>query len=195
MNIGLIFGVIVAMLLMGLIIVFGYQQITNIQRLQEEAEIIKAMEGLQTAVERVHSLSGETSEPFMLSFPGVVRKVCFLPAYRGERISTKKSRLLTDLRSVIDGTSQEKYQVSNNLLNMRMAPNPQGFGYIDKNLTLLVFMQNKLAPGKFENIPHLEPTKKTGLTGPEVLCVEPRSRIWLQRRFDETGAWVDVEAA
>ncbi|MBN2330827.1 MAG: hypothetical protein JXC85_03355 [Candidatus Aenigmarchaeota archaeon] len=194
MNIGLIFGVIVAMLLMGMIIVFGYQQITNMQLLQEQAQIKKSIEGLAAAVERVHSLSGETSEPFTLTFPASVGKVCFLPAYRGERVSVKKSRLITDLRNVIEGTSQERFQLSSLLLEMRIAPNPDGFGEIDKNQTLLVFFQGTPVP-MFETIPHLEPTKKDGPGGPEILCVEPRTKVWLQRGFDENGAWVDVEAS
>ena len=194
MNVGLIFGVIVAMMLMGMIIVFGYQQITNMQLLQEQAIIKKSIEELTTAVERVHSLSGETSEPFTLTFPASVSKVCFLPAYRGERISMKRSRLATDLRNLIGGTAQERYQLSNLLLEMRIAPNPDGFGDIDKNQTLLVFFQSTIIP-IFEQIPHLEPAKKAGLSGPEVLCVEPRIKIWLQRKFDETGAWVDVESS
>ena len=194
MNIGLVFGVIVAMMLMGMIIVFGYQQITNMQLLQEQAQIKKTIEELTTAVDRVNSLSGETSEPFTLSFPASVTKVCFLPSYRDQRISLKKTRLATDLRNVIDGTSQERFQLSNLLLEMRIAPNPDGFGDIDKNQSLLVFFQSTMVP-IFEEIPHLAPTRKTGPRGPEVLCVEPRSKIWLQRAFDENGAWVDVEAS
>lgn len=194
MNIGLVFGVIVAMMLMGYIIVFGYQQITNMQLLQEQAQLKKSIEELTTAVERVHSLSGETSEPFTLTFPGSVSKVCFMPAYRGERISMKKSRLSTDFRNLIEGTAQERFQLSNLLLEMRIAPNPDGYGDIDKNQTLLVFFQGTMVP-IFEEIPHLGPTKKAGRSGPEVLCVKPRTKVWLQRKFDETGAWVDVESS
>jgi len=194
MNIGLIFGMIVAIMLMGMIIAFGYQQIVNMQDIQEQAEIKKAKQGLETAVDRVYSLSGETSEPFKLAFPGGVTKVCFMPAYRGERISTKKSRLGMDFRSVIDGSSQIKYQLSTLLVAMRIAKNPDGPGEIDKNHTLLIFLEKTHVP-MFEYIPHLEPSKKTDTTGPEVLCVSPRSQVWLQRSFDETGAWVDVEVA
>jgi hypothetical protein len=192
MNIGLIFGMVVAIMLMGMIIVFGYQQITNMQNLQEQAEIKKAIEGLQTAVERVYSLSSETSEPFTLSFPGVVSKVCFMPSYRGERITTVKSRLATDLRNVITGSSQERYQLSALLLEMRIARDPDSFREVDKNQTLLVFLEGSAVP-MFEHIEHLGPTKKTGTRGPEVLCVSPRSKVWLQRQFDDKGAWVDVE--
>jgi hypothetical protein len=192
MNIGLIFGMIVAIMLMGMIIVFGYQQITNMQDLQEQAEIKKAIEGLETAVERVHSLSGETSEPFKLSFPGVVSKVCFVPAYRGDTINTKKSRLATDLRNVIVGSNQDKYQTSALLLAMRISQDPGSYREMDKNHTLLVFLEGTVVP-MFEYIEHLEPTKKTGPRGPEVLCVSPRSQVWLQRDFDGKGAWVDVE--
>jgi hypothetical protein len=194
MNIGLLFGMIVAIMFMGMLIVFGYQQIVQMQDLQQQADIKRARQELETAVDRVYSLSGETSEPFTLSFPGGISKVCFIPAYRGDRISTKKSRLGPDFRSVIEGSSQIKYQLSALLVEMRIANNPDGFGEIDKNQTLLIFLQSTHVP-MFEHIPYLEPSKKTGDRGPEVLCVSPRAQVWLQRKFDESGAWVDVEVS
>ena len=191
MNIGLIFGMIVAIMLMGLIIVFGYDQIQKMLELQTEAEIRNAINDLTNSVERVHSLSGETSEPFTLSFPGVVMKVCFLPSYRGQRISAKKVWLSNDLRSIIDAPQKTKYELANGLIKMRISRSLTG-GDIDNNQTLIVFREGTTIP-EFEYIPHLGPSKKTGSGPAEVLCVTPRAKVWLQRRFDENGAWVDVE--
>jgi hypothetical protein len=193
MDVGLIFGVIVAIILIGLIITFGYQQIVTIQQMQEMAEIARAKDDLAKAVDRVHSLSGETSEKFTLSFPGGVSKVCFLPAYRGDSIDAKKMKLSIDLRSVIEGDQKLKSELTDVLLAMRITGNPGGFGEIDKNLTLLIFFKTTNVP-MFEYMSHLEPSKKTGISGPFVLCVKGNSRIWLQRRFDNHGAWVDVES-
>jgi hypothetical protein len=194
MNVGLIFGMVVAMMLIGMIIVFGYDQIMNMQEMQEQAEMKRAIHDLKNAVDRVYSLSGETSEPFGLTFPGGVYKVCFIPGYRGEWTSTKKTMLGQDFRSVIEGSSQIKFQLSTQLVSMRISKNPSGPEEIDKNQTLLVFLQKTHVP-LFEHIPHLEPSKKTGAAGQEVLCVSPRAKVWLQRRFDESGAWVDVEVS
>jgi hypothetical protein len=192
MNVGLLFGMVFAIFLIVMIVVFGYQQIQAMQSMQEEAEIKRALQDLETAVDRVHGLSGETSQPFKLSFPGGVTKVCFIPAYRGESIATKKNRLAADLRSVIDGSSQDKLQLSALLVSQRITKNPEGFGEMDKNMTLLIFFQKTAVP-LFKNIPHLEPSRKSGLSGGQIACTGGLSSIWLERKFDETGAWVDVD--
>jgi hypothetical protein len=159
--------------------------------LQTQAEINNALKDLTDAVDRIHSLSGETSESFKLSFPGEIMKVCFLPAYRGERMLSKKAWLANDLRSIIDETLRTKYQLADALVDMRISQKAGG-GEIDNNQTFVAFRRSSSIP-IFEHVPHLGPSKKTGSSGSEVLCVPPGSRVWLQRRFDENGAWVDVE--
>ncbi len=194
MDMGLIFGMIVAIFVMGLLIVFGYQQITNMLRIQQQAEMMKAVEGLKNAVDRVYSLGGETSEPYRLAFPAGVGKVCFMPAYRGAQVSVKEGRLRTDLLRVIEASGQDKYQLTDILLAMRFSREPGSYKKVDKNQTLLVIFQETIIPDWLA-IPHLEPSKKTTSMGPEVICVTSRTQVWLQRKFDETGAWVDVEVS
>ena len=87
MNIGLIFSMIIAIMMIGIILVFGYNQIVEMQRLQEIASVKRTVDGLETAVDRVYSGSGENSERFQLSFPGSVYKVCFIPGYSGDPAS------------------------------------------------------------------------------------------------------------
>ena len=75
MNIGLVFGIIVAIMVIGLIIIFGYQQRVELQRIQELAQLRKTLVNLETVVDRVHSLGGETAERFTCTFPPSVKKV------------------------------------------------------------------------------------------------------------------------
>lgn len=194
MNVGLIFGMIVAIIIIGSVIVFAYDQLANMQRLQQIAEINRAKEDLENAVERVHGLSGITSEAFKLSFPGGVTKVCFIPSYRGEYIGMKESKLRSDLYSVIDATANTRRSLSEALTQMRITQNPDGSGKYDKNQTLLIFVEGATVPD-FEEVPYLGPSKKKVNGDTEVLCVPPRSRLWLQRKYDNDGAWVDVEEA
>jgi hypothetical protein len=190
MNVGLIFGMIVAILIMGMVITFGYAQITNMLEIQERAEIERNIRVFSEAVERIYSMSGETSEEFTLTFPSGVSKVCFLPAYRGERIAYKKSRLARDLRSVIDSDTKTKYQLASSLLAMRISQ-VDATTEVDNNQTLLIFLKDTAIP-LFEHIGHLAPTLKEDS---EVLCVKPPKKVWLQRAFDSQGAWVDVEVS
>jgi len=193
MDTGLIFGMIVAIFLIGLIIVYGYQQIDNMQRMQCFAETKNALASLATATDRIYSLSGETSEKFKLSFPGCIAKVCFMPFYRGTDPEMKSSKLRVDLNRVLAGTPEQKYQMMNLLASMRISPAPMG-GYVDKNQTVLIIYQETIIPD-WENVRHLEPTKKSGTSALDILCVRPNSEVWLRRKFDSQGAWVDVEQA
>jgi hypothetical protein len=190
MNIGLIFGMIVSIVVIGLLIVFGYDQIANMQQLQQQAELLRSIENFKAAVDRVYSLSGESSEKFTLTFPASVHKVCFLPAYRELPVSTKKGYLSRDLRSIIEDSSI-KYELSTMLVSQRIGRAVGSWQEVDKNQTLLVFFKDSSIP-EMHDIPHLEPSLK-GQN--EVLCVQPKSKVWLQRAFDDTGAWVDVEFA
>jgi type II secretory pathway pseudopilin PulG len=191
MNIGLIFGMVVAIFVIGMVIAFGYQQVQNMQQMQENAEVAKTLQNFEAAVERVYAGSGETSEQFAFTFPSGVYKVCFIPAYRQDSTSSKKGKLAEDFRSVIDGSTTDQYQLSSILLNERIGRNPGDWREVDKNQTLLIFYHSSSVP-EFLNVPYLEPSKNDY---DEVLCVSPNSRVWLQRRFDSSGAWVDVEEA
>ena len=191
MDVGLLFGMIVAIFLISLILIYGYEQIDSMRRIQEQAEMYKAIEGLKTAVDRVYSLSGETSEKYKLAFPSGITKVCFMPSYRGETVSMRESKLRTDLPKVIDATWQEKQQLTRLLIEMRFAQGVNLYQKTDRNLTVLLFFQAGVIPD-WKYIPHLEPSKKTGASK-EIFCAAPRSEVWLKRSFDRTGAWVDVD--
>ena len=72
MNIGLIFGMVVAILVMGMIFVFSYQQLNNVTEIQKTAEFRKALSNLGSSVDRIYNQGGESSEKHSLSFPAKV---------------------------------------------------------------------------------------------------------------------------
>jgi len=193
MDVGLIFGMIVAIFIIGLLIVYGYQQITNLQDMQEQANLLKAVDGITAAVDRVYSLGGESSEKFRLSFPGGVSKVCFMPSYRGELASMKEARLRVDLAKVIDAPNERKYEIARLLAEMRFGYQQGSSAKVDKNYTLLVSFNSGSVP-KWYLVPHLGPSRKT-VAGEEILCTSPRGEIRLSREFDSAGAWVDADMA
>ena len=102
MNIGLIFGMIVAIIVMVAVFVFGYDYLNNLTRIQNEAEIKKAVDRLTTSVDRVYSLGGESSEKHSMSFPSEVTSVCFFPKYRGMMYDNvlyyDRNNIITDIR-------------------------------------------------------------------------------------------------
>jgi len=192
MNIGLIFGVIFAIVLIGLLLVFGYQQIVQMQHLQQIAQIKRAMDDLQTATERVYSLGGESAEKFTFSLPGGVSKVCFIFRYEvrnGQRVDHTGALLKNDLYNIIDADINQKWPLAEALYNQRIKQLP-GHGIIDDNYTVLVFFHSTIIP-QWYHIEHLEPVKDP--MDEAVLCVSNNEEFWLQRKYDQRGAWVDVE--
>jgi hypothetical protein len=194
MNIGLIFGMVVAVFMMSLLFVFGYQQMSTVTTIQGEAEIKRTISNLENAVDRVYSLGGESSDRFRLTFPDSVIQVCFMPAYRGMQISYKESRLKADLRYILD-SSGDAYRLSQMLTEMRIKPSQENPAVkADEGQTLLLFYKATAVPTWYY-IKYLEPTKEGGVYSGTPLCVTGRSEVWLQRSFDEDGAWVDVREA
>ncbi len=189
MNIGLVFGMIVAIMMMVIILVFGYDQLMSVQDLQQEAEHKRMIKAFGDAVDRVYSLGGESSERFTMSLPANVDKICFVPFfnidteyirgnYEDYRVPYTENELRYDLEEVITGMSwEEEGQLTTILINLRK-------NYMQP---LLVFFISGTA--EWEDIPHLGPSKKDD----EVLCVKPGTQLWLKRTFDSEGAWVDVE--
>jgi hypothetical protein len=194
MNIGLIFGMVVAVFTMSLLFVFGYQQLSTVTTIQGEAEIKRTVSNLENAVDRVYSLGGESSDRFRLTFPDSVTSVCFMPAYRGMQTNVKVVRLRNDL-SYILGTSGDTYRLSQLLTEMRIKPSQENPAVkVDEGQTLLLFYKATIVPTWYY-IEHLEPTKEGGDVSGTPVCVTGRSEVWLQRSFDNDGAWIDVREA
>ena len=191
MNIGLLFGMVVAIFTIGLLIVFGYQQIGSVSDVHKQAQFMQSLKNLQTATDRVYNLGGESSEKLALTFPSSVEKLCFMPMYRDMDAEYKENRLRTDLRTVI-GYSRNSQQLAEILVNMRITGRMGE--KTDNGQTLLVFFTTTEVP-EWHKISHLEPVKKGGDYAGTPLCVKNDAEIWLRRSFDENGAWVDVEEA
>ncbi len=192
MNIGLIFGMVVAIFTMTLLMVFGFQQATNVSEIQGKAEIQRTIKNLRSSVDRVYNLGGESSEKFELTFPSSVIGVCFMPMYRGMSGTQKDGKVKFDVRAALKSngiSTNEAYRMADDVTALRMQP-AHGGGFIDNNQTLLLFYLGTSVPEWFY-IERLEPTKDSVMDEP--LCVGPLADVWLQRAFDDDGAWVGVE--
>jgi hypothetical protein len=183
MGISFVFGIVVAALTIGILIAFGYQQLDAFMKMQRNAQILKALDDLGEAVDNVHGLGGESSDDIRLGFPASVEKVCFIPVYSSTGYMNPRRQLETDIKSVIDTlTGAQKTQLAELLVEVRFE------GDKDKNHSVLIFIEDGTVP-RFEYIEHLKPEKKDG----KVLCVSHGEKVWLVRRYNKNGAWVDVE--
>lgn len=189
MDVGLIFGMVIAIMVITLVFIFGFQQVSNIQDLQGSAEMIRAADNLEAAVARVYDEGGESSERIRLSFPATVRKVCFVPMYDFGyygREPYPEYRLVSGLQDAGLGRDSAVTVAA-----ARIHPGVGGKD-MDENLTMLVFFTQTEAPAWYD-VPHLAPSERED--GDPFLCVVHGATVWLQRKYDSDGAWVDVEEA
>jgi hypothetical protein len=185
-DVGLIFGMIIAIMVITLVFVFGYQQLTGLQDVQNSAEMIKAKGRLVVAVDRVYSGGGESSGSIELSFPSSVARVCFIPLFHYYEDS-KEAYTASELQWQLEdqGLAQES---NAKVIAQRRDTAKQADG-IDYNV--LVFFMESEDPAWYA-IEHLEPSEMEDAT---FLCAGPKETVWLQRKFDNDGAWVDAEEA
>ncbi len=197
MNIGLIFGMIVAIFTIMLIFVFGFEQLWNVKTMQEKAEIRRNLGNLENAVDRVYNLAGETSDRLTLTFPDSVVRVCFVPMYRGMDVTQKKGVLEEDVRDML-GSSAGARELAKQVVGERIKPTKENPAIdVDHGQTVLLFYDATDVP-EWYYIEHLEPTNiciPCGDSYGNPVCVKGSTTIWLQRSFDESGAWVDVREA
>jgi len=77
MNIGMVFAIIFAVIVLGFVIVFGWQQIVNIMCLGNEAQTGKAIKDLETSAQSLYGKALGSSSVFKLAIPGD-SKFCFI---------------------------------------------------------------------------------------------------------------------
>lgn len=188
-DVGVIFGMIIAVMVITLVFVFGYQQLTNMQDVQNSAEMIRAADNIGVAIERVYDEGGESSARHRLSFPPTVRTVCFVPIFNrnyNPKIPYSASDLEWQLESqgLAEGSNAEVIAQRRETA-MQAPKDPQLYN-------VLVFFTASDSP-KWYVFDHLDPSIKYDGSDEHIFCTGPRETVWLQRRFDSDGAWVDVE--
>ena len=77
MNVGMVFAIIFAIILMAAILVFGIGQIGNVFCLSSDAQVASAIKDLEVMVEEVYVLSEGSSRVFDLRIPGGA-ELCFV---------------------------------------------------------------------------------------------------------------------
>ena len=77
MDTGLVFGIIFAIIIIGLLLVFGMEQIVNIFCITNTAQTNKAVKDMENAVDNVFNLGQGSAMPFQVSIPRNAR-ICFV---------------------------------------------------------------------------------------------------------------------
>ncbi len=78
MNVGLVFGIIFAIIVMGFLLFFGYSRIIEILELNEDVLIKKQMTDLEKTADRVFEMSMGTTQDFDFKFYKTINNVCFI---------------------------------------------------------------------------------------------------------------------
>ncbi|MBN1896306.1 MAG: hypothetical protein JW789_01080 [Candidatus Aenigmarchaeota archaeon] len=188
MNIGLIFGMIVAILMMVMVIVFGYDQLFTVQDMQHEAEFRRVMNSFDNAIDRVYSLGGESSQKFSLSLPSNVQSVCFVPLFTIDDCYNPPCERVeyTDFWFDMESTLEKMNYKDNEIY--QLLPILESSREDDME-PVLVFFTTGGAP-EWHDFSYLGPSKTED---DDILCISPGTEIWLKRQYDNDGAWVDVE--
>ena len=77
MNTGMVFGMIFAAIVIGLLLIFGAEQIINIFCLSSNAQVNKAVKDLENEVENVFVLAEGSAMPFTVAVPRNAM-ICFI---------------------------------------------------------------------------------------------------------------------
>ncbi|MFH0956259.1 MAG: hypothetical protein V1813_00190 [Candidatus Aenigmatarchaeota archaeon] len=187
MDVGLIFGMVIAIMVITLVFVFGYQQLTSLQDIQNSAEMIKARQNLEVAVDRVYSEGGESSASLKLGFPPSVARVCFIPLF-DYNYNPKEPYTASDLELQLEDQGLAEGSNAEVIAERRdVAKRADGTDY-----NVLVFFMGFDDPAWYA-IEHLEPSIKEDDGDELIFCAAPKETVWLQRKYDSMGAWVDVE--
>jgi hypothetical protein len=191
MDVGVIFGMVIAIMVITLVFVFGYQQLTSLQDIQSSAELIKASQKLGVVVGRVYDGGGESSESLRLTFPSTVRSVCFIPLFNYDD-EPRTPYTAEDLKFQLDAQGLAQGSNAEVIAQRRETAKHVPVDPVDYNV--LVFFVATNDP-KWYAVERLEPSIKEGDWDEYLFCAEPKETIWLQRKFDSDGAWVDAEEA
>jgi hypothetical protein len=192
-DVGVIFGMVIAIMVITLVFVFGYQQLTSMQDIQNSAEMIKAKKSLEVAVDRVYGEGGESSSSLKLGFPASVTSICFIPLYDYD-YETKQPYTSGQLRSQLEDQGLAEDSNAQVIAQRREAAKMPADESKRIYYNVLVFFEASPDPAWYA-IEHLEPgiTEEDG--DDALFCAGPKETIWLQRKFDRDGAWVDAEKA
>ncbi len=95
MNVGLIFGIIFAIIVMGMLIVFGMQNIGSVIEVSCESHIGQEMINIEKAVDKVRTFSQGSSIELIVLVPSCVERVCFVDPQHPE-IENKKGGWMTN---------------------------------------------------------------------------------------------------
>ena len=91
MDVSMVFGIIFTLIVMGLLLVFGWQQIANLFGIGEEAQVASTIKGLEKKIDDLYYKAEGSRASFVLSFPKEYRMCFFSPANPSPQFYQDKS--------------------------------------------------------------------------------------------------------
>jgi hypothetical protein len=110
MDVSMLFGIIFTCIVIGVILIFGGEQIANFFLLGSQAQVLKTMDSLQKKVDSIYRLAEGSGSEFALSFPKDY-KVCFFNS------SNPAPRFYADMARTWDPDSITKYRINSSHYN------------------------------------------------------------------------------
>ena len=95
MNVGLIFGIIFAIIVMGLLVVFGMRYFGEVMEVSCESHIGQEIINIEKAVDKVRTVSQGSAIELIVLVPSCVERVCFVDPEHPE-IENKKGGWTTN---------------------------------------------------------------------------------------------------
>ena len=191
MDVGLIFGMIVAIFVIIAVLIFGYDQIVTMQELQQEAEFLRTMQSFENAVDSTYNLGGESSKRFTMSFPsGSVTRTCIVPQFSKDCYPAPCIRVPYDNDDIENEVEDLlRQQLGYGFTEARDISEVMASAWKSEEPSVLVFYVGKRVPVWF-SVPHLEPVRVNNHD--EIFCANPSVRVVLKRHSEDAGAWVAV---
>lgn len=78
MNVDFVFGIIFALIVIGLLLFFGFEQITKIIGINKDVLLKEQMTNLEKTADKVFEMSMGSTQDFDFKFYDVLEKVCFI---------------------------------------------------------------------------------------------------------------------
>ena len=107
MDTSLVFGIIFAAIVIGLLVFFGLKYINEMMLVTCESQIGQQITNLRNAVKSTLSLSRGSSQEFRLLFPGCANKICFVDVNHPEIENSGEGWVPTEFTTTL--VSSNKY--------------------------------------------------------------------------------------
>ena len=139
MDVSMVFGIIFTLIVIGLLLVFGWQQIANIFGIGEEAQVASIIKNLEKRIDDLYYKAEGSRASFTLSFPKEYKMCFFSPSDLSPKFYSDRSMTWDPGQTTIYRINQSRY----NSWYYKGNDDEAGDGYKFSHLEMPAGEQNK----------------------------------------------------